>query len=173
MIDHDSDEARLQRHRDACRTVHPDVVDGRRAQVEREQEVRDDIIRSAVMELTTALQYVDRIVETRAVGVSYQTMQRSGFKRKAGWQRAYKMTDARDDAATAAIRLRNAWELLDPISPAKQAEAQRTAISNCQTALPTAIGHLQAVLVAPSDPRYVAAFEEARHWLDSIGSEPT
>jgi len=26
MIDHDSDEARLQRHRDACRTVHPDVV---------------------------------------------------------------------------------------------------------------------------------------------------
>jgi hypothetical protein len=35
-----------------------------------------------------------------------------------------------------------------------------------------AIDHLQAVLVSPGDPRYVAAFESASHWLISIGCEP-
>ena len=38
MIDPDSNEARLARHRDAFRTVHPDVAAGRRAALANFQE---------------------------------------------------------------------------------------------------------------------------------------
>lgn len=172
-IDHDSDGARLARHRDANRTAHPDVAAGLRAEVEREQSAREDIIRGAALDLTAGLHYVDRIVAAREASVSYETMQRSGFRRKAGWRRAYKLTDARSDAATAAIRLRNAWELLDPISPAKQADARRTALGIAQEQLQIAIKHLQAMLNgARNFQDQQDADTAARDWLVSIGSEP-
>jgi hypothetical protein len=79
----------------------------------------------------------------------------------------------REDAETAAIRLRNAWELLDPMRPEEQAEARRTALGNCQAALQTAIGHLHAVLNKPrTHDEQLAADTLARDWLASIGSEP-
>lgn len=174
--DHDSDTARLARHRDANRTVHPDIVaENQRAFAAYHQRVGEleDIIRDAALELTAGLQYIDRIADTRETSVSYETMQRSGFKRKAGWRRAYKLTDARSDAETAAIRLRNAWELLDPISPARQGEARRTALGNAQEQLQIAIGHLQSMLsTARNFQDQQSADTAARDWLISIGSEP-
>lgn len=63
-----------------------------------------------------ALQCVDTIRMRKECDVSYETMQRSGFSRKTGWKRKYTLADARSDADTAAICLRNAWEILDPIN---------------------------------------------------------
>lgn len=172
-IDPDSNEARLQRHRDANRLVHPDVSAAWRAAAGREQAQREDIIRATALELTASLEYVDLIRMAKTSEVSYETMQRSGFRRKEGWRRKYSLADARSHADTAAIRLRNAWELLDPINPAKQAEAQRTALANCQEALQVAVGHLQKVLNGcRSHDEQQAADTAARQWLLSIGSEP-
>lgn len=95
----------------------------------------EDIIRATALEISASLEYVDLIRMKKSHEVSYETLQRSGFKRKEGWQRKYTLADARRHADTAAIRLRNAWELLDPISPSRQKEAQRTALANCQDAL--------------------------------------
>ena len=67
------------------------------------------------MELTEALKYVDDIRSANFIDVSYETMQRSGFKRES-WKRKYTLADAKRDAEAAAMRLRNAWELLDPRS---------------------------------------------------------
>jgi hypothetical protein len=51
--------------------------------------------------------------------------------------------------------------------------ASRTALSNCQEALQTAIGHLQAVLnKARTHDEQQAADTAARDWLASIGSDP-
>lgn len=160
--DPDSDEARLARHRAACSIVHPDVVAGRRAQAEREQGQREDVIRGAVLELTAGLEYVQKITTVPSQEVSYETMQRK-----------YTLADARSHSQTAGIRLRNAWELLDPINPAKQAQAQRTALGNAQEALQTAVGHLQKVLNGcRSADEQQRADTAARNWLASIGSEP-
>lgn len=55
----------------------------------------------------------------------------------------------------------------------QQAEARRTALGNAQSALQTAIGHLQAVLREKSVPEDLCpASNAARDWLTSIGSEP-
>ncbi len=132
-----------------------------------------NIIHDAVLELTAALGYVDGIRTATLTDITYETMQRSGFKRKT-WTRKYTLADAKADANTASIRLRNAWELLDPSRPAKQVEVQRTAISNCQEQLQVAIGHLQAVLnKARTHYEQQQADTAARDWLLSIGSEPT
>ena len=137
------------------------------------QAQREDVIRGAAMEVTAALQYVDRIRDSKHASITYETMQRSGFRRK-NWQRPYALADARSEAKTAAIRLRNAWELLDPINPAKQAEAQRTALAMVQEQLQAAVGHLQAVLNQPrTHDEQQRADTAAREWLASIGSEPT
>lgn len=171
--DPQSDSARLARMRRECSAVHPDVVAARCAEIEREQAQRDDAIRGAVLELTAALGYVDGIKMRKGTEVSYETMQRSGFNRKTGWNRDYTLADARKDAATAATRLRNAWELLEPMNPERQAEARRTALGNAQSALQTAIGHLQAVLNKPrTHDEQQAADTLARDWLTRIGSEP-
>lgn len=79
------------------------------------RSMTDDIVKQAVLELTAALDYLDRVRMTTHEEISYETMQRSGFKRKDGWRRKYTLADARRDANTAAIRLRNAWQLLDPV----------------------------------------------------------
>lgn len=53
-------------------------------------------------------------------------------------------------------------------------QQQRTFLGNCQSALQTAIGHLQAVLNKKrSHAEQQAADTAARDWLASIGSEPT
>ena len=133
----------------------------------------EDAIRGATLEVCAALEYVDRARSAQRTEISYETFQRAGFRRKDGWSRKYTLADARRDAETAAIRLRNVYELLDPVSPASHAEAQRTALANAQTALQTAIGHLQAVLNKPrTHDEQVAADTAARAWLESIGSEP-
>lgn len=75
-----------------------------------------DKVLEAVLELTAALQYVDSIRTSTVTQITYETMQRSGFKRKS-WTRKYTLADAKADADTAAIRLRNAWDLLDPRTP--------------------------------------------------------
>ena len=174
LPDNDTDEARMARHRAAFRTVHPEVNAAWRAAADRDQAAREDTIRGAVLELTAGMEYVQRIGMAPHQEVSYQTLQRSGFKRKGGWNRKYTLTDARRHAETAEIRLRNAWELLDPVSPAEQAGAQRTALANAQQALQTALGHLQAVLNKPrTHDEQQAADTAARDWLVSIGSEPS
>ncbi len=171
-MDPDSDEARLARHRDLHRTVHPDVVAGNRAAAAREQAQREDIVRGAVLELTAGLDYVQNIVTTQRYEVSYETMQRANFKRKTGWWRKYTLADARSQARTAEIRLSNAWELLDPINPAKQAEAQRTALGNCQESLQQAVAHLSKVLNGcRSADEQLKADTAAREWLQSVGAE--
>lgn len=173
MIDPDSNEARLQRHRDANRFVHPDVSAAWRASAEREQAQREDAIRGASLEITAALGYVDLIATKKDEEITYETMQRSGFRRPDGWRRKYTLADARSHAQTAAIKLRNAWELIEPVNPARQANAQRTALANSQDALQVAISHLQAVLnQARSHAEQQAADTAARQWLESIGSEP-
>lgn len=173
LPDNDTDEARLTRMRADCRTVHPDVKAAAMRAAEAQMGQREDVIRGAVLELTAGLEYVQSITTAQVQEISYETMQRSGFKRSGGWNRRYTLADARRHAQTAEIRLRNVWELLDPISPAKQAEAQRTALSNAQQALQTAIGHLQAVLNKPrTHDEQQAADTAARDWLVSIGSEP-
>ncbi len=132
----------------------------------------EDSIRGAVLELTAGLQYADNVRQSKFTEIAYETMQRSGFKRK-NWQRPYTLADARRDATTAAIRLRNAWELLEPVNDSSQAQAQRTALANAQDALQTAINHLQAVLnKARTHDEQQAADTAARDWLTSIGSEP-
>ena len=168
MADYDDLEARRAAHANAYLAE----CAARRARAEREQAQRDDIIRGAVLEVTAALQHVESIRDSKHTGITYETMQRSGFKRK-NWQRPYALPDARSEATTAALRLRNAWELLDPINPAKQAEAQRTALANAQEALQTAVRHMQAMLrKARTANEQLAADAAARDWLASIGSEP-
>lgn len=71
-------------------------------------------VRGAEMEMTAALDYVDQIATKKDAEISYETMQRSGFNRS--WRRKYSLSDARSAARCAAIRLRNAWQLLDPIN---------------------------------------------------------
>ena len=73
----------------------------------------DDSIRGAVLDLTAGLDRVDSIRTGKLAEVTYETMQRSGFMRK-NWVRKYTLADAKADASNAAIRLRNAWELLEP-----------------------------------------------------------
>lgn len=150
-------------------------------------QVRLDVVQAAIkqieaaqgatMEVTAALEYVDHVRTVQFTEVTYETYQRSNFRRKDGARRKYTLADARKDAATAAIRIRNAWELLDPISPhAKPADAaaNRTALGNCQTQIAVAIGHLQAVLnKARTHADQQAADTAARDWLTSIGSEPS
>lgn len=72
-------------------------------------------VRGAELEMTAALGYVDAVCTHKETEVTYETLQRNGFKRKEGWRRRYTLTDARSDARCAAKRLRNAWQLLDPI----------------------------------------------------------
>lgn len=134
--------------------------------------MNEDDIQGAVLEMTAALSYVDAIKDSKFIEITYETMQRSGFRRK-NWSRNYTLADAKRDAANAATRLRNAWELLDPTNPEKHAEAKRTALSNCQAQLQVAIGHLQAVLnKARTHAEQQAADTAARDWLVSVGSEP-
>lgn len=55
----------------------------------------------------------------------------------------------------------------------RESEAKRTALGNAQTALQTAIRHLQAVLNEPrTHEAQQRADTAAREWLASIGSEP-
>ena len=132
----------------------------------------EDIMLGAALELTASLLYVDSIRDSKHTSISYETMQRSGFKRK-NWQRPYTLADARSEAKTAAMRLRTAWELLDPASSASQAQARRTTLGNCQEQLQIAIGHLQTVLnKCRTADEQLAADAAARDWLISIGSEP-
>ena len=84
-------------------------------QAMKEIEQYESRVRGAEQEMTAALGYVDHIVMRKEAEVSYDTMQRSGFKRPEGWRRKYNLSDARSDARCAAIRLRNAWQLLDPL----------------------------------------------------------
>ena len=72
-------------------------------------------IAEATLELTAALEYVDRIRMLKTTDVTYETLQRSGFNRKEGWRRKYTLADSRKDAETAAMRMRKAWQILDPI----------------------------------------------------------
>lgn len=80
-------------------------------------EHRASRVKGAELEMTAALGYVDSVCTSKESEVTYGTLQRSGFKRKEGWRRRYTLSDARSDARCAAIRLRNAWNLLDPIGP--------------------------------------------------------
>lgn len=109
--DRDSDEARLAAHRRLFSLVPEEYVPPKSAAV----VALEDRIFAATLELTAALEYVDRIRMEKECEISYETMQRSRFRRKDGWRRAYTLKDARSNAETAAIRLRNAWEILDPI----------------------------------------------------------
>ncbi|WP_293373604.1 hypothetical protein [Nevskia sp.] len=72
-------------------------------------------IKGAELEMTAALGYVDEIRSRKETEVSYETLRRNRFNRKEGWRRKYTLSDARSAANCAAIRLRNAWQLLDPI----------------------------------------------------------
>lgn len=93
----------------------------------------EDAIRDATLEVTAALQYTESIRDSKHTGITYETMQRSGFKRK-NWQRPYNLTDARSEAKTASIRLRNAWQLLDPIEePAAKAQLVNEDDGSCPT----------------------------------------
>ena len=79
--------------------------------------VIDEDKRLAVInELQEALLTVDRIVMDQRAEVTYETLQRSGFRRPDGWNRKYSLADARRHAQYAARRLRAAWEILDPSS---------------------------------------------------------
>ena len=80
-----------------------------------ENSLSEDELRQVTLHLTQALGYVDNVIMTKNAEVSYETMQKSGFNRKRGWRRSYTLKDARSDASCAAIQLRQAWELLDPI----------------------------------------------------------
>lgn len=72
-------------------------------------------VKGAELEMTAALGYVDSVVMSKETEVTYDTLQRAGFNRKTGWRRRYTLSDARSDARCAATRLRNAWQLLDPL----------------------------------------------------------
>lgn len=76
----------------------------------------DDRTAQAVLHLQAALSHVDCVARAGPQLVSYETMQRSGFRHKG--TRAYTMADAKRDAATAARELRTAWELLDHVTNA-------------------------------------------------------
>lgn len=80
-------------------------------------EKAKETIAAAALEVAQALAHVDSIVQSKFSEVSYETMQRAGFNRKTGWQRPFNLSDARSLARQAALRLRAAWELLDPITP--------------------------------------------------------
>lgn len=75
----------------------------------------DDQLRQVVLHVTQALGYIDKIADTQSTEVTYETMQKAGFSRPTNWRRKYNLKDARQDARTAAVQLRAAWELLDPI----------------------------------------------------------
>ena len=136
-------------------------------------KVGGDALLGAIIELTEALSLVERIRDDELTEITYETMQRSGFTRK-NWKRKYNLADARRNAAHAATRLRNVWELLDPMDPRRQADYQRTVLGNCQEQLHLAIGHLQEVLNKPrTHGEQQLADTAAREWLLSIGSEPT
>ena len=109
MHDPDSDTARLERHRDLFRTVPKDHVPPKSAAI----EALEDRLKRAELELSNALIYVDKIRSLQDTEIAYETMQKSGFKRK-NWMRNYTLADARKDANTAAQGLRRAWEILDP-----------------------------------------------------------
>lgn len=72
-------------------------------------------VKGAELEMTAALVYADEIAMRKETDVAYETLQRSAFKRKEGWRRKYNLSDARNTARLVAIRLRNAWQLLDPL----------------------------------------------------------
>lgn len=75
----------------------------------------EDQLRQVTLHVTQALGEIDKIVMTTECGVSYETMQRAGFNRKTGWRRKYNLKDARGNAQCAAIQLRSAWDILDPM----------------------------------------------------------
>ncbi len=80
------------------------------------QALTEDEIYDLVQRVTEALRTVDHIVNDKEAEVSYETMQKSGFNRSTGWRRKYTLADARSDARSAAIQLRAAWEILDPMN---------------------------------------------------------
>lgn len=77
--------------------------------------VTEDQLREVTLHVTQALGYIDKIVDTNTTEVTYETMQKAGFNRKENWRRKYSLKDARDDARTAAVQIRAAWDLLDPM----------------------------------------------------------
>lgn len=63
---------------------------------------------------------------------------------------------------------------VDVVAAQSLIAGRRTALTNCQEQLQTAIGHLQAVLnKARTHDEQQKADTAARDWLTSIGSEPT
>ena len=72
-------------------------------------------LQELILHVTQALSDVDNIATAPDREVSYETMQRAGFNRKTGWRRKYSLADARSNARSAAIQLRAAWEILDPM----------------------------------------------------------
>ncbi len=79
------------------------------------QALTEDEIYGLLQRVTEALRTVDKIVSRQDAEVSYETMQKSGFNRSTGWRRKYTLADARADARSAAIQLRAAWEIIDPM----------------------------------------------------------
>jgi len=129
-----------------------------------------DAILGASLEIGQATSYLDRIIMGNTMDVTYETMQKAGFNRKTGWRRKYTLADAKQNASTAARHARNAWELLEPISKEREADAQRTVLGNSQTQLQLAITHLDTVLnKCRSHAEQQAADTAARDWLNSIG----
>ena len=88
-------------------------VEGEKAKLAHTEEGLKTRIMEATAAVCDALSRVDSIRDGKHSEITYETMQKSGFKRK-NWLRPYNLKDAKSDAANAAIRLRAAWQILDP-----------------------------------------------------------
>lgn len=116
-LDPDSNEARLAAHR----RLHAVVPEGHEPPKSAALEAAEERLRLAALEVADAISYVDSIRTGEVASVSYETMQKANFNRPRGWHRKYNLKDAKSDANCAAMRLRNAWQILDPclVAPRK------------------------------------------------------
>jgi hypothetical protein len=76
--------------------------------------VTQDQLWEILQEVTEALRHADSISTSKTTDICYETMQRARFNRKEHWRRNYTLGDARGEAQAIAMRLRKAWDILDP-----------------------------------------------------------
>lgn len=105
--DKESDDARLGAHRRLHAVLPEGFIPPKSAAV----SALEETMHSAVMQLTEAIGYVDRIAAAEPVGYADFP---ANPRRNHNDARKYTLKDAKQEARQAAKHLRTAWDLLDP-----------------------------------------------------------